>query len=93
MDHISQFKEDMIESGYAIDHQYLRKLPEYAFCQCLLDPRAWEAVGITRGWAQHPEHIEDGRSHHTTYAMRFFENVIMRKMSIEDALAAISQEV
>lgn len=61
--------------------------------QALIDPSFWEAVGYQQGWALHPEEIQEGKSHYTSYAMRFFENVIMRKMSVEDALAAISQEV
>ncbi|WP_423066047.1 hypothetical protein [Devosia sp. CN2-171] len=55
----------------------------------LLDPLAWQAVGKQRGWALTPEAVYDKQSHWTTWSQRFFENLMVRRMSIDEALAEL----
>lgn len=44
MDNVKRFVEDAVLGGYALSH--------YDATYSLLDPKAWQAVGKTRGWGK-----------------------------------------
>ena len=50
MTHTKQFIEDAIEGGYEKDEFLVNEYHSINLGQALLDPKAWQAVGKTRGW-------------------------------------------
>ena len=97
-----QFIEDAIEGGYNATnlrslHMLLgctgnarkaglnTKLQAY-YSYILLDPKAWQAVGKTRGWAM-PYKDMPGRWEYE--AGKFFGNLMADGLSIEEALTKI----
>lgn len=55
--------------------------------KALLDPLAWQAVGKTRGWLEHYDHLGKERDWHGQWHQ--FVSYLANGLSIEEALAKL----
>jgi hypothetical protein len=95
---IKQFIEDAIAGGFTATKQsadYLRDSHNLDIRWIFLEPKAWKAVGKTRGWGKPKECIIDGRiGTYTTTAeceASGFFGAIMAGDTIEKALRSIEK--